>query len=169
MKTKTLVVLATGGIGLVFAGAALAVAGDEGTRPVAAAATLSPSTSSPEATAPVPDPTATADPSATTDPTVPGSPAATNPGTASTDAFGAEQARELALRTAGGGQVTEIEREHEHGRPVWSVEILNGTVEHEIDIDRESGKVNDHEREAADDDRDDDDHDDRDDDYDDED
>jgi hypothetical protein len=84
------------------------------------------------------------------------------------------QAREIAIRTAGGGQVTEIEAETEQNRPIWEVDVLVGDVEHDMDVDRDSGEVRDHEKETADqddarddqdddqDDRDDDDDDDRD-------
>jgi hypothetical protein len=57
------------------------------------------------------------------------------------DAVSAERAREIALERAGGGSVTEVEREQEHGRPVWSVEIRNGSTEHEVDVDRETGAI----------------------------
>ncbi|MEV4758399.1 PepSY domain-containing protein [Micromonospora sp. NPDC049559] len=76
----------------------------------------------------------------------------------------AADARAIALRTTNGGRVVRIEREAEHGRPVWDVRVLVGGVEHDLDIDRESGAVLRHEVErtsgrdgrASDDDRDDD-------------
>nr|MDT0666509.1 PepSY domain-containing protein [Micromonospora sp. DSM 115978] len=64
-----------------------------------------------------------------------------------------ERAVEIALATTGGGRVTEVEREQEHGRPVWSVEFVHGGFEHDVDVDRETGAIVDDDR---DDDRDDD-------------
>lgn len=72
-------------------------------------------------------------------------------GSDSTGEIGPEQAAEIALDWTGGGRVTEIEREWEHGRPVWDVEIVKDGVEHELDVDRESGQVVKAEQESADD------------------
>ena len=47
--------------------------------------------------------------------------------------IGAAQARTVALRAAGGGRVTKVERETEHGRAVWDVEVIRGGVEHDIE------------------------------------
>ena len=55
--------------------------------------------------------------------------------------IGAAQARTVALRAAGGGRVTKVERETEHGRAVWDVEVIRGGVEHDIDVDRATGEV----------------------------
>lgn len=52
-----------------------------------------------------------------------------------------EQAAEIALDRAGGGKVTEIEAEREHGRPVWEVELVAGGVRVEVYVDRETGAV----------------------------
>ncbi|MFD0786511.1 PepSY domain-containing protein, partial [Micromonospora azadirachtae] len=65
---------------------------------------------------------------------------------------GPQRAGEIALARAGGGRITEIEAEQEHGRPVWSVEIVSGDVEHDIDVDRDNGAVLRAEQERADDD-----------------
>ncbi|RLP96168.1 hypothetical protein EAD89_00520 [Micromonospora sp. BL4] len=80
-----------------------------------------------------------------------------------------QRAGEIALARAGGGQITEVEAEQEHGRPVWSVEIVAGDTEHEVDVDRDNGTVLKAEQEPADDDGDDQDDDDDDDDQDDDD
>src|SRR5690349_24128837 len=71
--------------------------------------------------------------------------AATAPG--EVDAVGMEAARAIAIKAAGGGQVTDIERETEEGRGVWDVEVLLGAAEHEMDVDRASGAVLRHETE----------------------
>ncbi|WP_309244239.1 PepSY domain-containing protein [Micromonospora parastrephiae] len=61
----------------------------------------------------------------------------------------------MALARAGGGQIVEVEAEQEHGRPVWSVEIVAGDTEHEVDVDRDNGTVVKAEQEPVDDDGDD--------------
>ncbi|MEU7848897.1 PepSY domain-containing protein [Micromonospora parva] len=78
------------------------------------------------------------------------------------------RAGEIALAKAGGGQIVEVEAEQENGRPVWSVEIVAGDTEHEVDVDRDNGSVvkaeqepvDDDDADEADDDNDDDDNDD---------
>ncbi|SCL15292.1 PepSY domain-containing protein [Micromonospora inyonensis] len=118
-------------------------------------------------------PTAPATPSGT--PATPTAPAATGVPTTSSggtttpatgNAVDEKRAGEIALARAGGGRIVEVEAEEEHGRQVWSVEIVNGGTEHEIDVDRTNGSVVKAEQEPVDDDddRDDDDDDDRDDD-----
>jgi hypothetical protein len=37
--------------------------------------------------------------------------------------------------------VTKVERETEHGRAVWDVEVYRSGVEHDIDVDRATGQV----------------------------
>jgi hypothetical protein len=59
------------------------------------------------------------------------------------------RAAEIALSWAGGGRVTEIEAEVEHGRPVWKVELVKAGVEAEVYVDRETGAVVKAERDAA--------------------
>jgi hypothetical protein len=57
--------------------------------------------------------------------------------------LGISQARavEIALRAAGGGRVTKVERETEHGRPVFGIEVISGGTEHDLDIDRADGTI----------------------------
>jgi len=47
----------------------------------------------------------------------------------------------IAVRAAGGGIVESVEREVEHGRAVWDVDVLRAGVEHDIDVDAVSGMV----------------------------
>ncbi|MBX6354876.1 MAG: PepSY domain-containing protein [Micromonosporaceae bacterium] len=61
----------------------------------------------------------------------------------------AEQAGRIALARAGGGRITEIEAEFEHGRPVWKVELVNGGTKFEVYVDRDTGAVVKAEREAV--------------------
>jgi hypothetical protein len=51
------------------------------------------------------------------------------------------EAKTIAIRAAGGGRVTKVERETEHGRAVWDVEVYRSGVEHDIDVDRATGEV----------------------------
>ncbi|MEU8128962.1 PepSY domain-containing protein [Micromonospora sp. NPDC049049] len=125
-------------------------------------------------------PTATDAPAITGTPSVgtpSGTPSSATPsGTPSTgsapagSAVDEKRAGEIALAKAGGGQIVEVEAEKENGRPVWSVEIVAGDTEHEVDVDRDNGSVVKAEQEPVDnddndaDDNDDDDNDDNDDD-----
>lgn len=68
-------------------------------------------------------------------------------------------AERAALAAAGGGRVTKVEfdsddrDDHDDDRDAgdddrdhWEVEVLNGTIEHDIDIDAATGQVLDHDR-----------------------
>ncbi|MEV4725472.1 PepSY domain-containing protein [Micromonospora humida] len=163
MKRTSLLLAAAGGAAvLAVTGTAIGVSAAERAPGPTATATTAP--------APV-DPTV-----APTTATPGGTPTAGTPGggtaPATDDAVSQQRAGEIALAKVGGGRITEVEREQEEGRPVWSVEIINGDTEHEIDVDRENGGIVKSEQEKADDDRsgrDDDSDDDRDDDSDDQD
>ncbi|MCU7723103.1 PepSY domain-containing protein [Actinoplanes sp. KI2] len=52
-----------------------------------------------------------------------------------------DEAAAIAVRAAGGGTVESVEREAEHGRVVWDVDVLAAGVEHDIDVDAASGTV----------------------------
>jgi uncharacterized membrane protein YkoI len=52
-----------------------------------------------------------------------------------------ERARELAVAEVGGGEVTKVESEVEHGRLEWKVVVLSGGVEHDVRIDATTGAV----------------------------
>jgi hypothetical protein len=60
---------------------------------------------------------------------------------AATTTISVADAEAIALRAAGGGRVTKVERETEHGRPVYDVEVWRGSTEHDIDVDRTTGAV----------------------------
>ncbi|AEV86600.1 HtpX-like protease [Actinoplanes sp. SE50] len=64
-------------------------------------------------------------------------------------AVGVAEAKAIAIRVAGGGYVRSVERETEHGRPVWDVDLIVGGVEHDVDVDRASGEVLRHRIEGA--------------------
>jgi hypothetical protein len=53
----------------------------------------------------------------------------------------AEEAESIALARVGAGRVTEIEREFEHGRAEWKVEIVEGGREHDVRVDANSGVI----------------------------
>ncbi|MFI2712041.1 PepSY domain-containing protein [Micromonospora sp. NPDC018662] len=52
-----------------------------------------------------------------------------------------QRAAEVALTRIGGGRVTEIEAETEHGRPAWSVKVSRDGWRHEVKVDRVTGTV----------------------------
>ncbi|GIE74959.1 hypothetical protein Aph02nite_09090 [Actinoplanes philippinensis] len=56
----------------------------------------------------------------------------------------ASQAKLIAIRAAGGGRVESVERETEHGRLVWDVDVIVNGVEHDIDVDAATGEVTRH-------------------------
>ncbi|PZG19448.1 hypothetical protein C1I95_11565 [Micromonospora craterilacus] len=89
-----------------------------------------------------------ADPGGTGTPAAPGRDAPATGG----EAVSLKRAGEIALAHVGGGRIVEIERDREHGRPVWEVEIIKGGTEHEIDVDRATGAVVKAEHEPVDDD-----------------
>ncbi|MFI7026046.1 PepSY domain-containing protein [Micromonospora sp. NPDC049900] len=175
MKRNPLILASVGGAAAVLAAAGIflgvTAADNDRTRQT----TLTAATAAPEETAPAaPDAvTPPADPGTVAPPSDPGSvapptdpstaapPAGTSPDAA--DKISRERAGEIALAHVGGGRITEVDRDRENKRPVWEVEIVNGDVEHEVDVDRETGQVLKAEQErydGDDDDRDDDDDDD---------
>jgi hypothetical protein len=163
-KNVAAVMLATGVLAVLgFGGAALADGGsDDAPSRTVASATESPS---PEASlddslsfddspspdgSPSPDdsPSVDASPSVDDSPIADVSPSPSAPsgsGSASSSAgVTAGQAKTIALRAAGGGRVESIEREREHGRLVWDVDVIVKGVEHDIDVDATTGQVTRH-------------------------
>jgi hypothetical protein len=113
-----------------------------------------------------PSPSASASPSATVDdsssrngrvddsasPSSSASPGASSSrGATSVSGISVGRAKAIALRAAGGGWVESIERETEHGRAVWDVDVIVGGVEHDIDVDRATGAVTRHRVDKSDD------------------
>ncbi|WP_204940639.1 PepSY domain-containing protein [Micromonospora luteifusca] len=151
MKRSNLLLATVGGSAvLAVAGVALGVNAANDTRAggtALAAATVAPTDTD--------APGASGSPSAGTPS---GTPSAGTPSAGTAPAGSAvdeRRAGEIALAKAGGGQIVEVEAEQEHGRPVWSVEIVAGDTEHEVDVDRDNGSVVKAEQEPADDDDDD--------------
>jgi uncharacterized membrane protein YkoI len=151
IRLRTASALAAGAVAaLALGGTAMAAGSDDTSGPaVLAAPAPSASTDSPAPSSSVPS---SADPSSS---------ASSAP--AAADAVSLDAAKEIAIKAAGGGQVTDSERETEHGRAVWDIEVQAGTVEHDIDVDRATGEVLRHESETDDDGHDSDDSDDSDD------
>ncbi|MGC4786848.1 PepSY domain-containing protein [Micromonospora sp. DT178] len=170
MKRKSLMLVSLGGAAvLAVTGATFGVAAaDNG---AARATTLAAATTAPTAPATpgTPSGTGSSAPATSGAPTTGGTPAPSGSGAPATgdDAVTEQRAGEIALARAGGGKIVEVEREDEDGRAVWSVEIVAGQTEHEIDVDRGDGTVVKAEQEPVDDDDDDRDDDDDDDDSDD--
>ncbi|RKN30009.1 hypothetical protein D7044_20630 [Micromonospora musae] len=170
MKRSSMLLASAGGAAvLAVAGVAIGAAvaderRDRGT--TLAAVTAAPTAPDESATSGTPDDSATPSNTAGTPGSTAGTPSGApssssapsgSTGTSGGDRIGPQRAGEIALAKAGGGRIEEIEAEQEHGRPVWSVEIVSGGVEHDIDVDRENGAVLRAEQEQDDDDGDDDD------------
>jgi uncharacterized membrane protein YkoI len=63
--------------------------------------------------------------------------------------IGADRAKAIAMKVAGGGRVVKVEGEVEHGQAVWDVYVLVNGVTHDIDVDRSSGSVTRHQVKGA--------------------
>ncbi|MEU7780970.1 PepSY domain-containing protein [Micromonospora parva] len=165
MKRTNLLLASVGGSAvLAVAGVALGVtaANDSRTGGTALAAatvaptgTVAPSTTDAPGTTDTPSaPSGTPSSGTPSSGTPSGTPSAGTPSTGSAPAGSAvdeTRAGEIALAKAGGGQIVEVEAEQENGRPVWSVEIVAGDTEHEVDVDRDNGSVIKAEQEPVDD------------------
>lgn len=53
----------------------------------------------------------------------------------------ADDARRIARDRVGGGQVTQVEREVEHGRVEWKVRLSNAGRAYEVRVDAETGTI----------------------------
>ena len=56
-------------------------------------------------------------------------------------AIAADEAGSRAVTHLGGGTVTKVERETEHGRTVWEVDVRRGTRTTEVHVDTATGAV----------------------------
>ena len=126
----------------VMISAGLAVAGCGGDDPAqTTAADPAPAQTAPPAPAETPEPTAT--------------PAAAPQATARPKRVSRSRAIQIARRKAGGGRVTEVERDEDDGRAAWEIEIDRGRVDHKVTIAVRGGRVLEHDRDRDDDDNDD--------------
>ncbi|MET8118289.1 PepSY domain-containing protein [Micromonospora sp. NPDC005189] len=160
MKRTNLLLATVGGSAvLAVAGVALGVnaANDSragGTALVAATAAPT-ATNTPDGSATTPAPGTSGTPSSGTPSGTPSNGTPAPDSSTAGSAVDEQRAGEIALAKAGGGRIVEVEAEQEHGRPVWSVEIVAGDTEHEVDVDRDNGSVVKAEQEPVDDDDDD--------------
>jgi uncharacterized membrane protein YkoI len=51
------------------------------------------------------------------------------------------RAGRIALAHVGGGTVTKVESEVEHGRAVWNVRIVRNGARYDLHVDRNSGEI----------------------------
>lgn len=59
--------------------------------------------------------------------------------------IGAERAVEIATEAAGGGELVQIEIDHDDRTWEWELELVADGTEHEVDIDATTGEVTEHE------------------------
>ena len=62
----------------------------------------------------------------------------------STTALGAiseQQAKDIALKEAQGGQITKFKLDRENGRMVYEIEVMDGNIERDYEIDAETGAI----------------------------
>jgi hypothetical protein len=151
VKKNIAAVMLTAGLlaALGFGGAALADGGSDDNRPAASASpSTDPSPSPSDDSFPSDGPSPSDDSSASAGPSPSSSDDSVSPGPSSSpgDAMAVtkEQAKAIAVRAAGGGRVASIERETEHGRLVWDVDVIVNGVEHDIDVDAATGQVTRH-------------------------
>lgn len=52
-----------------------------------------------------------------------------------------DEAIRIAQERVGGGDVTEVETELEHGRPEWKIELHVNGVEHDVRVDAQTGDI----------------------------
>ncbi|MBE1492319.1 PepSY domain-containing protein [Plantactinospora soyae] len=159
MRRKTLILSIGGALAAAaVVGTAIGASAAEGERqglglaPLATTAATTDPTGTPGTG---PSGTPTSGPTGTPGGTPTGSPTG-SPGATGGTAVSSERAVEIALASAGGGQLDEVEREQEHGRTVWSVELVKDGGEVEVDVDATTGEVVKTERDDKDDDSDDD-------------
>lgn len=63
------------------------------------------------------------------------------PGQSTGPAVSRDEAIAIALEHVGGGRVSKVEIEREHGRLEWKVEVVGGGVEHDVRVDAATGTV----------------------------
>jgi uncharacterized membrane protein YgcG len=139
MKRKALAVTGVVALAtLTIGGAALAAAGsDDSGRPGAVAVTNSPSPDD----SPSPTDTASPDDSPTGTGSPDDSPTTTAPAQPGGEVVPSDLAAAAALAHVGGGTVTRVESEVEHGRAVWKVRIVKNGVRYDVHVDKVTGAI----------------------------
>jgi len=56
-------------------------------------------------------------------------------------AISEQQAKDIALKEAQGGQITKFKLDREKGRMVYEVEVMDGNIEKDYEIDAETGAI----------------------------
>ncbi|MFI6338794.1 PepSY domain-containing protein [Streptomyces sp. NPDC050535] len=142
MKRTSVILLSAGALVAAITGTALA-GGNQDATPTRSASSAPTATASGTATEiPTPSPTADVTADVTVSPTTPANAAAS---------VSSGRAGEIALAHVGGGTITEIESEVEHGRTAWSVKILRNGSRYKVYVDRSNGQITRAERKSDDD------------------
>ncbi|MFH8468381.1 PepSY domain-containing protein [Streptomyces sp. NPDC017991] len=151
MKRTSLVLLTSGALVAAITGTALAGGSDDASRSssassISATATATassgpssdaPSTSPSEAQSQSQSESQSGAPTADDDTSGPATATPAHP----SSSVGSRRAEQIALSHVGGGTITEVEAETEHGRAVWSVKILKNGSRYEVHVDRGSGEI----------------------------
>ena len=69
------------------------------------------------------------------------------PANAQEAAISLERAQEIALNASGGGVVTEAKMDNKFGMLKYKIEVINGNIKHEFDINAATGTIIKHEQE----------------------
>ena len=56
-------------------------------------------------------------------------------------AISEQQAKDIALKEAQGGQITKFKLDRENGRMVYEIEVMDGNIERDYEIDAETGAI----------------------------
>ena len=56
-------------------------------------------------------------------------------------AISEQQAKDIALKETQGGQITKFKLDRENGRMVYEIEVMNGNIEKDYEIDAETGAI----------------------------
>jgi hypothetical protein len=140
MRVRLVAIAAAGATVLLGAGTAYSLSSNSAPAPVrpAAVATGSiagfPTVGGTAASSSAATSSAATSSSETSSPTIP----AAQPGAGE---LSADEASTIAVAHVGGGRVTQVERELEHGRWEWKVRVANGGQEHDVRVDAASGAI----------------------------
>jgi hypothetical protein len=141
MKRTPVIVTLAGMAALAVTGTALAATSDDGPTPSSSAVTTTDDPTPTFDDNPGPDdtPSRSDSPGPSDSPSPSDSATSTQPPLAGN--VSAAEARRIALGRVGGGTVTKTESEFEHGFSTWKVEVVRSGVEHDIYVDRATGRV----------------------------
>jgi uncharacterized membrane protein YkoI len=132
MKRTSMILLSAGALVAAVTGTALA-GGNQDATPARSASSARTATA-PETTTETPTHVTTADVTVTPTQTL-------APTAAAGPSVSSGRAGDIALARVGGGTITEVESEVEHGRTAWSVKILRNGGRYEVYVDRSNGAI----------------------------